>query len=230
MLILFTIIIMAAVAYAYLGEGLITGSLMCFNILLAGLIAFNFFEPLADMIERWTAGSDFADYVDALCLVVLFCLALGLLRLLTNSLQPLQIDVQGVVQSIGGAAFGLVAGYLVSGFLVCVLQTLPLHENFMGFTPTYEPASGVRDFLPPDRVWLGLMQYAGDHGFAAPEPPRRIRPPLPKDLANDSIDHSATFDKYGTFELRYARYRRYGDKREKLPYDHAFDGELEHGR
>lgn len=230
MLVVFTLLIMGAVAYAYLGEGLITGSLMCFNILIAGLVAFNFFEPLADVIQGPTAGSNFADYADALSLLVLFSLTLGLLRLLTNTLQPMQIEVPALLQNIGGACFGLVAGYLVAGFLLCVFQTLPLHENFMGFSPTYEAAKGgVRDVLPPDRVWLALMQYAGAHGFAEEAATGRAHPALPSDLASESIDGSRTFDKYGTFELRYARYRRFGDNREALPYHHEFDSELERG-
>ena len=35
-----------------------------------------------------------------------------------------------------------------------------------------------------------------------------------------------TFDKYGNFELRYARYRRYNDNREALQYQGEFDQQL----
>ncbi|HZU36314.1 MAG TPA: CvpA family protein [Gemmataceae bacterium] len=227
MLILFTVLIVGAVAYAYLGEGLIQASLMCINVLIAGLVAFNFWEPLADLIEEQVSGSDFATYVDALCLLGLFCLTLGLLRLVTNTLQPLQIDIHGAVQSAGGAFFGAIIGYLVAGFLLCVFQTLPLAVDFLGFDPNYQPGQGLRTYLPPDRVWLGLMQYASSHAFNVDADEDTQPAPLAKDLANPDLDESRTFDKYSTFELRYARYRRYAGGRDPLDYDHEFDAELQ---
>src|SRR5262249_36281508 len=86
-------------------------------------------------------------------------------------------------------------GYLVSGFLLCVLQTLPLERNFWGFEPTLErggPAAGLRRVLPPDRVWLATMSWASRNPMAQ--------------SASDGSDPS--FDPNGSFELRYARHRR----------------------
>jgi len=226
MLVAFTVFVMAAVAYVYLGEGLVTASIMCINVLLAGLVAFDFFEPLADAIANQFSGSSFADYADTICLIGLFALTLGLLRLATNTLQPLQLELQGAVQSLGGAAFGLVTGYLVAGFLICVFQTLPLPVNFLGFDPAYEATAGLRNYLPADRVWLGLMQFAGAHGLSNGDDESRNLPVLPDELTNRRIDGTPTFDKYGTFEMRYARYRRYGDNRDPTVYSGEFGAEL----
>src|SRR5947209_462009 len=122
-----TILIMLACAYVYLTEGIFTASVMCCNVLAAGLLAFNFWEPISDWMEGQSSGFE---YVDALCLIGLFVVTLGLLRLATNSLAPLQIEFAPALQSIGGAVFGVLAGYLVSGFLVCAFQTLPWNQHF----------------------------------------------------------------------------------------------------
>src|SRR5260370_33595967 len=84
----------------------------------------------------------------------------------------------------GAVAFGLVTGYLVSGFLVCVLQTLPWHQNFMGFQYPQEyakdyPTPALRKVLPPDRVWLALMHRAGAYAFANSEDDREPDPQSP---------------------------------------------------
>src|SRR5438128_1104209 len=129
MLIAFTIIIMLAVGYAYLSEGLFSACVMCVNVVLAGLIAFNFWEPLAQGFEGMVSGMFLVDYLDMLFLVGIFSLVLGLLRMATYNLAPSLVEYHGWVQSIGGAVVGLLIGYLVSGFLVCALQTLPWHEN-----------------------------------------------------------------------------------------------------
>ncbi len=112
---------------------------------------------------------------------------------------------------------GLVAGYLVAGFWTCVLQTLPWHENFLGFQPRLEAESAWRTYLPPDRVWLALMRHAG----AGPFTWKRIDP-----NAESIYDQFSTFDPDATFELRYQRYRRYGDNRHPLPYEGELEVEL----
>jgi hypothetical protein len=216
-----TIVIMVLVAYAYSREGLFTACTMAINVLLAGFVAFNFWEPLAALLDPSLAGSFLHGYEDAFCLIALFAVALGSLRVLTNNLAPSRIEFGGYVQTGAGIFFGLITGYLVSGFLICTLQTLPWHENFMFFEPKYEagPEHLVRHVLPPDRVWLALMHRAGAYAFSNREDSR---------LGSSSsyYERYLTFDKYGTFELRYARYRRYGDNRDPMIYLGEFDAEL----
>jgi uncharacterized membrane protein required for colicin V production len=207
MLTFLTILIMLILAYVYLVDGVATAFTMFCNVFLAGLIAFNFWEPLAGLLEPPFSRSFFAGYEDALCLVILFSVTLGSLRLATNSLSFAVIDFHPIFQHLGGAFFGLATGYLISGFLICVFQTLPWHEQFMGFQPEYDPSqSGMRQVLPPERVWLALMHRAGIGAFSRGDNP--------------------TFDPEATFELRYARYRRYGDNRGPLPYRGEFEKEL----
>jgi hypothetical protein len=220
MLALLTILAMLAVAYAYQREGVFTAFTMCVNVFLAGLIAFNFWEPAADWLEGVFEGTVLLGYEDALCLIGIFTLTLGLLRLATNNLAPSELMFPLPALRGGGAFFGLVTGYFAAGFLVCVWQTLPWHVNFMAFEPNYrDNESAVRRFLPPDRVWLAAMRRAGTYTFANQ-----------LDENNDTEDSLAdkylTFDRYGTFELRYARYRRFTESRDPLFYRGELDGEI----
>lgn len=216
-----SVVIMLIVAYAYLREGLFTAATMAVNVLLAGLVAFNFWEPLAALLDPMLAGSFLHGYEDAVCLIVLFSLTLGILRTVTNNLAGARVEFPDWLQSAGGVLFGLMAGYLAAGFLICMLQTLPWHENFMFFDPKYQtgPEHVLRHVLPPDRVWLGLMHRAGAYAFSNREDPRA-------GPSASYYDRYLTFDKYGNFELRYARYRRYNDNREPLPYLGEFDPDL----
>jgi hypothetical protein len=227
MLAFFTVVIMLAVGYAFLGEGLFTAAVMFCNVIIAGLLAFNFFEPLADALDSAFAGSFLADYLDLLCLIGIFSLVLGLLRMGTNNLAPQPVEYQGMVRSVGGALFGLMTGYLVAGFLVCALQTLPWHENFMGFDPRYESGQGLRRVLPPDRVWLGLMNRAGAYALS-----NNVDPAVesPDSFSDGFVRKYLTFDKYGTFEQRYARYRRYANNRGPLPYSGELDSQLQRAK
>src|SRR5579884_3434393 len=214
-----TVVIMGVVVYVFWRENPLTAVTMFVNLLLAGLVAFNFFEPLADLLDPIFAGSVVAGYEDGLCLVGLFALTFGLLRLATNSMANTELEYPGWLLRGGGVFFGLLTGYLASGFLVCVLQTLPWQENFLGFNPKYDPEqplAGARQFLPPDRVWLALMRNAGARGFAnaedeqAPDDEDRLR----EYREAHGGTQFPTFDRYATFELRYARYRRYREDAE----------------
>jgi hypothetical protein len=196
-----TLLIMLAVTYAYYLQGALSSFAMAVNVLLAGLVAFNFFEPLANLLEPMLADTFFAGLEDWICLVGLFAVALLLLRTLTNAVLPADPELPAALQQGGAVLFGLVTGYLTAGFLACVLQTLPWHENFLGFDPRVDPegqGAGVRRLLPPDRVWLAMMRRASTAAFSHAD--------------------SAGFDEYGSFELRYLRHRRWGDSRDPTPY------------
>jgi hypothetical protein len=193
-----TVMLMAATGYAFLREGILTAFSMCFNVFLAGLVAFNFWEPVAEAMEpmfpKWDGSSFppfFWGYEDAFCLMILFCVTLGLLRLATNNLASKEVEFHPLLKRSGAVAIGLVTGYLVSGFLLCVIQTLPWSEHFMGFDYEMRKREGILRVLPPDRVWLALMQRGGSYSFAT------------------SDSETDTFDPGGSFEFRYQRFRRY---------------------
>jgi uncharacterized membrane protein required for colicin V production len=207
MLTFITILIMLLLGYVFMIQGLATAFTMFCNVFLAGLIAFNFWEPLADLLDPPLSRSFFAGFEDAICLTGLFAVAFALLRLATNTLSGAVIDFHPAAQLGGGAFLGLATGYLLSGFLVCVFQTLPWHEKFWGYEPNWQAnQSGLDAVVPPDRVWLSMMHRAGEAGFSRTE--------------------RATFDPEATFVIRYGRFRRYNDQRQPLPYNGEFDLEL----
>jgi uncharacterized membrane protein required for colicin V production len=224
-----TIVIMAVVAYAYWREGLMTACTMFLNVFLAGMVAFNFWEPAADLLDPMFANNFLHGWEDFICLAVLFSFTLGILRLITNNLAHTDLEYPPGLLRGGGLFFGLATGYLVSGFLVCVFQTVPWHENFMGFDPDYDAKSStrvIRAVLPPDRVWLGMMQRAGAYSFSNPftaPDPDAVDPRSPQPRF---YGEAVTFDKYSTFELRYKRHRRYSDKGDPLPDGGEFDRQV----
>jgi hypothetical protein len=208
MLSFITILIMLLLAYVCMVQGLATAFTMFCNVFLAGLIAFNFWEPLADVLDPPLSRSFFAGYEDAICLTALFAVAFALLRLATNTLSGAVIDFHPAAQLGGGAVLGLATGYLLTGFLVCVFQTLPWHEKFWGYDPDWKANQTAIDAVfPPDRVWLAMMHRAGEAGFSRG-------------------GGRATFDPEATFAIRYSRFRRYNDERQPLPYNGEFNLEL----
>ncbi len=213
MLIALTFLIMLIVGYSAFREGLFTSVIILVNVVLSGLLAFNFWEPLATLIDPMLQGGFLDGYQDFVLLLGLFCGALALLRVATNNMANYQIEFPAVAQQFGGAAVGLLSGYLVSGFLICLLETIPWHQNFVDYQPRNP---GERQFFPADRVWLSLMRHAGAFPFACG---------ADRVAADSPYEQHPTFDRGGTFEHRYWRYRRYSESGE---YPKPYLGELDH--
>jgi hypothetical protein len=173
----------------------LTSFAMLVNVFIAGLVAFNFWEPLASQLP---VQDTFADgYQDFICMIALFVITLVALRVVTNAIAVNEPEVLPIASQIGSVVFGLVTGYLVSGFIICAVQTLPVQEDFLGFSSKVEYGGGMRRFLPSDRVWLAMMQRASQGP-----------------LATDGEG----FDPRGYFELGFQRHRRYNSRGETVRY------------
>jgi hypothetical protein len=213
-LIIATFVIMLVVAYAQFRNGLFGAVAMLVQVVIAGLVTFWLWEPLANALDSAFRGGKMAGYEDWLALTLIFVVALAGLRFVTNQINPNMIEYNGIAQQIGGAVVGLFTGYLVAGFIVCVLETLPLEQNFLGFEPRAKDEPGYRSYLPPDRVWLGMMRYAGAYPLSWT---------ADNDAAASAFDRYPTFDRHGTFELRYERHRRHAEGKGPLPYSGEFE-------
>lgn len=217
MLIILSLIVVLIVAGSQYRNGIFTSATMLIQVLLAGLIAFGLWEPIADELDAFFQDGHMAGYEDCLVLAGLFAIALFGLRQVTNRINTEPLDFNPMAQQIGGPVIGLVTGYFVSGFLICVLQTLPLDEDFLGFTPRRADEPSLRSYIPGDRVWLALMRRAGAYPFAWSE-----ENPDGETL----FDRYATFDRGGTFELRCLRYRRHTERRGPMQYQGEFEKDL----
>jgi hypothetical protein len=214
----FTVIITAIIVYAFWREGPLTSFAMCVNILLAGVLAFNFFEPIADELESVFSESFAQGTEDALSLMLIFLPLLMLFRWITNSIAPSHMEYPPVLYRGGAVVAGVLAGYLLSGFLMCVMLTLPMPRDMLMYEP-YEPGKSgpLRKVMPPDLVWLAMLQRLSGAGLSTGEDPQTGMP--------------VRFDQHATYELRYGRYRRYitepdksgGEREVILP----FRGELQ---
>lgn len=178
-----TVCVMLAVAAFQVREGLFRAWLLFLNVSFAGLLTFDWFEPLARAVG--SLGPTWDDYADAVSIAVLFCVLLLALRWVTAYLSPSEPALPPLVRRVGGFLLGLASGYLLAGILLCTVQTLPLPERFLG----YDPEIGI-GLGSPDRVWLATVHRASGRIFDRPRGQTRW------------------FDADGSFILRYARYRR----------------------
>lgn len=159
--------LIAGLTWALTSEGLWGSVLMFFNVLFGGLIAFNFYEPLAKLLDGTGIGWGFSD---TLCLLGLFIIATFLLRLITESLAPAMVRFPSIVYQLGRLVFGFGGAVMTVAILLVAFETAPVHKKIFG----------VIDFKtkPPfgmalDRKWLGFVQYTTGLVFAEHVPGTR---------------------------------------------------------
>jgi hypothetical protein len=147
-------LLIMGMTYALSSEGLWGAALMFFNVLFAGLIAFNFYEPLAKMLaENVTFLSGFAD---TLCLLGLFIVSVTILRLTTETLGPGMVRFPTPIYHLGRLLFGLGCGTLTVAILLLGFETAPVHKKIFG---VIDYKSLVPFKLGIEREWLAFFQY-----------------------------------------------------------------------
>ncbi len=194
LLILFFI---GGLTWALSSEGLWGSALMFFNIVFAGLIAFNFYEPLAGMLAANV--SFISNFADMLCLMAVFLVALTLLRLTTETIAPAMVRFPTAVYQVGRLLFSLAGALVTMAILLVAFEAAPVHKKvFTVMDYKYEPFFK----LQLDREWLGFVQHSTGQIFADYTSP--TRDPF------GEFGNAKVFDPKGEWILNHQNARPYG--------------------
>ncbi len=179
------LLIVVVVTWCVASEGAFGAGLTLLCVLFAGLLAMNFFEPVADMLDG--VGTWMKDYSDFMALVGLFALFVFLGRLACDSIAPTEIEYDARIYNAARWLFALATGYVTMAILLTAVHTAPLPREFLGFAPERK---NLFDVDAPDRRWLGLTQHVSEKilatgaifdgpRFSMPETPQQIWPSFP---------------------------------------------------
>lgn len=189
--------VLAGVTWFVATEGTWGAATVFLSTLLAGLLAMNFFEPLAATLEQSVpAGMAYWDFV---ALVGLFAALVFGFRAAGEYLMPTYVDVPVVLHNSLRWLLAAATGYTVVAILLTSLHTAPLPRSFLGFNPG--PTRKQFFGLGPDLQWLALNQYVSERSL-------RGSGPMFDEVSMERIagqpNTAATFS---TFPIRYAMRR-----------------------
>jgi hypothetical protein len=190
-------ILILGMTYALASEGLWGAALMFFNSLFAGLIAFNCYEPLAGAMGSVSALSG---YADTLSLMLIYIVALLVLRLTTEYLAPTMVRFPAALYHLGRWLFGLAGASVTMAIILLAFHTSPIHKRmFYGAYPyDHKPPFG----LGLDWQWLSFFQYSTGQIFA-----RYNSYPDP----HGEYGTARVFDPRGSWLIDHQNERPYGD-------------------
>jgi hypothetical protein len=166
---LLMIVILAACIGVLYPEGLWSNAIRLVNVVASGLIAMNFFEPLARWLEglsEWFGSITY--FLDFLSLWILFGVSMILMRVGTDLVSRVKVRFLKAADRAGSAVLAACVGWVMVCFVMTTLHTAPLAPNFLwgGFDPSRRMVMG----LAPDRQWLSFVQHVSKGPFARSEP------------------------------------------------------------
>ncbi|MBM4089969.1 MAG: hypothetical protein FJ276_11195 [Planctomycetes bacterium] len=200
MLNLILLLIFVLIAFVLWFQGLWSNVVTLINLLIAMMLAFNYFEPLATLLENQNMRS-YTYLWDFLILWGVFVLSYGLLRAATDFVSRKRVVFNFWVEKIGSGVVAAWVAWLFIGFTCASLHTAPLGPHPMGFQKT--PTSAEFLGFSPGRYWLAFMQSRSRGAFSRGESDGTKRSPLEK----DKDVNARIFDPESTFILRYHQRR-----------------------
>jgi len=179
-------------------EGLWSNAIRLINVVTAALLAMNFFEPVAQLLDEQVNDS-YTYFWDFLALWGLFVVFMLIFRLLTNSISRVKVRFMGIVDRIGGVAFAVLAAWVMLSFTMTTLHTAPLAEKFWNGAFDYETPMLL---VGPDRQWVLFFTYVSQGSFS-----RGLADEELAQYGASPAEPLAVFDRQREFMRRYAQRR-----------------------
>jgi len=156
------IAILAGVAWCVASEGFAGALQTAVICIISGLLAMNFFEPMAGALSGMLPAA-YNAWADAISLLGLYAILVTLMRLGVEKVAPGFPDTKKPLYE-GGRWFGAVlSGYVTMAFILTAFHTAPVPREFMGFKPE---RNNLFEVAAPDRQWLGFTQYVSEKSLS----------------------------------------------------------------
>lgn len=143
-------------------EGIWSNVIRLIDVILAALLAVNFFEPVAGWLTE--KMPTFTSMWDFLALWGLFALFLTISREITDRLSRVNVRFLKVIDRVGGGALAIWIGWVMVCFALTTLHTAPLGKNFLfgAFQPGEKMFFGV---MAPDLQWLAFTKKVSEGAY-----------------------------------------------------------------
>lgn len=147
-----------ATVLCLLAESMWSNAIRFINVVFAALLATNFWEPTARLLESAMKGGSY--WWDFVALWVLFALFITILQTITDKISRVNVRFLAIVNKVGSIVFAC----LIAAVLVCfanfTLHTAPLAETaFQGGFPSQSSMS-------PDRQWVRFVSLVSGGSLA----------------------------------------------------------------
>jgi hypothetical protein len=157
-------ILVLGIAFFQVVQGLFSALIMAVLSIFSAVVAFNYYEPLAELVAPHQPAS-----AHAVSLFGLFVIVLLVLRVLFDLFLSGNVVLGVWADRVGGGVLGLVSGMILVGVLTVSLEMLPWGPSILmyrDFDKTLQRQSSLAPFFP-DEFTVGLMGLLSDGSLAS---------------------------------------------------------------
>ena len=159
-------------------EGFWSNTITLINVVFAALIATNYFEPGAELLEKHVLEETFTYLCDFLAIWTIFFVVFTVLRAFTDTISKVRVRFRMPVEHVGRVVMAVWVGWVMVCFICMTLHLAPLARNSFGGAFAKTPDSACFLGMAPDRLWLGFVQSrsrgALSHGVSRGNSPYKI--------------------------------------------------------
>ncbi|MEE9128801.1 MAG: CvpA family protein [Phycisphaerales bacterium] len=149
------------IGYWWAAQGVFSGLLHLLCVIVAGAIAFAFWEPVT--VGLLLRNSPFDNFAWGVSFIGLFVVPLFILRLATNKLVPANIDLPQWANLTFGFAIGAASGVLTMGMVILGTGFVQSQRDIFGFTGTVRnPNNALQITHVGPALWLPVHQWTSE--------------------------------------------------------------------
>jgi len=157
---LLVIALVGGMSYAWVTRGFFNALMHMVCVLIAGAVAFAFWEPVSMLIIDKAPSTGFLKFVYfnawGIGLMFPFAIALVLLRTAMDKIVPANINLTGPADYAGAGICGVISATVATGIIVIGLGSMRVPSKFLGYEPIEYSREGLRRqaslWAPVDKV------------------------------------------------------------------------------
>lgn len=160
----FAAIVFFATLAMMIREGLWSNAITLLCIVLSGLAAFGFYQPLTVWVDEMTDGS-YTYLLDIVILWGVYVIAMVVLSGLAGLLSKTRMRFKNPIDPIGGPMVALVAAWIMTSFTMATLHTAPLAKDTLGEKLMHDDVASASSLTSPDLWWLRFVERISSPDF-----------------------------------------------------------------
>jgi len=209
MMTLLLLLVFLGVGAAIWFQGAWNGLVTLINLVLAAMVATNYYEPICDLIES-SGGASFTYVLDFVVLWILFAVVFLIFRTISDLVSPTRVKFEFPVE-MGVRSFAAVwCAWMVVCFFTFSLQLAPLNSaSPLGAWTTLGEGSFLG--IAPDKLWVSFMQNRSMNALSRGKFSTKPNHPQNGDRSVEAFDPQDNWLGYQKF--RRERYEKITDMR-----------------
>ena len=124
------IVLVLTIAFFHYTQGFFSATISAMLAIISAVLAFSLHERIVESF----LGGRFSDTAHGITLAVLFAVIYLVLRVAFDAMVPGNVRFPVIVDKVGGAAMGLIAGIFAGGIVAIVAQYMPLMPSVAGYS------------------------------------------------------------------------------------------------